>query len=102
MDDLTLCAGVDCPLRLRCFRARSARPARFDQFGRSPYDAQAGACAYFDDLERRAPTREAVRERAFLRWSAAGRPAGDPVGFWLAAEAELNAAFHATLEPLEP
>jgi cold shock CspA family protein/ribosome-associated translation inhibitor RaiA len=33
---------------------------------------------------------EAVRQRAYARWEAAGRPAGDGIDFWLAAEQELS------------
>ena len=38
----------------------------------------------------RPPTQEQVRELAYRKWEAAGRPAGDGVGFWLEAERELN------------
>jgi hypothetical protein len=32
---------------------------------------------------------DAIRLRAYLKWEAAGRPAGDDVRFWLEAEREL-------------
>src|SRR5262245_61929303 len=35
------------------------------------------------------PAHEAIELCAYLRWEAAGRPAGDGVDFWLAAEDEL-------------
>jgi hypothetical protein len=31
-----------------------------------------------------------IRQRAFEKWEQAGRPAGDGVYFWLAAERELQ------------
>jgi hypothetical protein len=37
-------------------------------------------------------TSEQVRLRAYLRWEAAGKPAGDGVQFWLEAERELSGA----------
>ncbi len=33
---------------------------------------------------------QAIRERAYARWEAAGRPPGDGVSFWLEAERELR------------
>jgi Protein of unknown function (DUF2934) len=33
---------------------------------------------------------EEVRLRAYQKWEAAGKPAGDGVNFWLAAERELR------------
>jgi hypothetical protein len=36
------------------------------------------------------PTDEEIRVRAYYLWEAAGRPAGDGVAFWLAAERELR------------
>jgi len=36
-------------------------------------------------------TEESVRVSAYLKWEAAGRPEGDGVHFWLAAERELLA-----------
>jgi hypothetical protein len=39
---------------------------------------------------RREPTEDEVRVRAYDLWVAAGRPAGDGVNFWLAAERELR------------
>ena len=33
---------------------------------------------------------ELVRQRAYQRWEAAGKPDGDPVAFWLEAERELR------------
>ena len=36
------------------------------------------------------PSEEAVRIGAYLRWDAAGRPAGDGVRFWMEAEQELR------------
>lgn len=38
----------------------------------------------------RLPSETAVRERAYARWEAAGRPEGDGVIFWLEAERELT------------
>ncbi|MBS0266872.1 MAG: DUF2934 domain-containing protein [Planctomycetes bacterium] len=32
---------------------------------------------------------DAIRHRAYYKWEAAGKPAGDGVDFWLAAEQEL-------------
>lgn len=34
---------------------------------------------------------QAIRELAYAKWEAAGRPAGDGVQFWLEAERELRA-----------
>ena len=34
---------------------------------------------------------ESIRELAYAKWEAAGRPAGDGVQFWLEAERELRA-----------
>lgn len=42
-----------------------------------------------DTGPRRPPTSAAVRARAYHHWEAAGRPAGDGIEFWLAAEREL-------------
>jgi Protein of unknown function (DUF2934) len=39
---------------------------------------------------RRAVRDEEVRVRAYLNWEVAGRPPGDGVAFWLAAEAEIR------------
>ena len=36
------------------------------------------------------PTDEAIRLDAYLKWVAAGKPAGDGIGFWLDAEQELS------------
>lgn len=36
----------------------------------------------------RAASEQNVREAAYLKWVAAGRPAGDGVAFWLQAERE--------------
>jgi hypothetical protein len=33
-----------------------------------------------------------VREKAYLKWEAAGYPDGDGINFWLEAEAELQQA----------
>jgi hypothetical protein len=33
---------------------------------------------------------DAIRLRAYQKWEAAGKPAGDGVGIWLAAEQELS------------
>ena len=35
------------------------------------------------------PHHDAVRNRAYLKWEAAGMPDGDGVNFWLEAEREL-------------
>jgi Protein of unknown function (DUF2934) len=35
------------------------------------------------------PTLNSIRERAFQKWQAAGRPTGDNVSFWEAAEQEF-------------
>jgi hypothetical protein len=40
----------------------------------------------------KAVSEEAVRLRAYQKWEAAGRPAGDGVMFWLEAERELSQA----------
>ena len=34
-------------------------------------------------------TEERIRERAYLKWEAAGRPGGDGLNFWLEAQQEL-------------
>jgi hypothetical protein len=39
--------------------------------------------------EARVPV-ETIRARAYAKWEAAGRPAGDGVAFWLDAERELS------------
>jgi hypothetical protein len=36
------------------------------------------------------PREEDIRVRAYLKWEAAGKPWGDGVDFWLAAEQELH------------
>jgi hypothetical protein len=38
---------------------------------------------------RAAPSDEQIRARAYSLWEEAGRPSGDGVQFWLAAEREL-------------
>ena len=38
------------------------------------------------------PKEEEIRFRAYLKWEAAGTPAGDGSKFWLEAERELRAA----------
>jgi len=38
----------------------------------------------------RAPSEDQVRLCAYLKWEAAGRPAGDSLRFWLEAERELR------------
>lgn len=35
---------------------------------------------------------ETIRENAYHKWEATGRPSGDGVGFWLEAEKELKTA----------
>jgi hypothetical protein len=40
---------------------------------------------------RAAPSDEQIRARAYYLWEEAGRPSGDGVQFWLAAERELCA-----------
>jgi hypothetical protein len=35
------------------------------------------------------PSADEIRLHAYLRWEAAGKPAGDSVKFWLEAEQEL-------------
>ena len=47
-------------------------------------DGQVPMCAV-----RVPPAPEAIRRRAYEKWEKAGRPAGDGVAFWLAAEREL-------------
>jgi hypothetical protein len=42
--------------------------------------------------KRKAVSEEAVRLRAYQKWQAGGRPAGDGVRFWLEAERELSQA----------
>lgn len=37
------------------------------------------------------PTQEEIQVRAYQKWEAAGRPAGDGLKFWLEAERELKA-----------
>ncbi len=37
-----------------------------------------------------APAADQIRELAYAKWEAAGRPAGDGAEFWLMAEAELQ------------
>jgi hypothetical protein len=38
---------------------------------------------------RQSPSAEEIQLRAYLKWEAAGRPAGDGVNFWLEAEQAL-------------
>jgi hypothetical protein len=40
---------------------------------------------------RPVPSDEQIRARAYFLWEEAGRPSGDGVQFWLAAERELSA-----------
>lgn len=37
-----------------------------------------------------APSADQIRELAYAKWEAAGRPAGDGAEFWLLAESELR------------
>lgn len=54
-----------------------------------PYQGLHGHCLQTTIKEREAEM--AIREMAYYRWQAAGRPQGRDEEFWLAAEAEYNA-----------
>jgi hypothetical protein len=41
--------------------------------------------------DSQSPTVNAIRNRAYQKWEAAGKPGGDGVQFWLEAERELQA-----------
>ena len=46
--DITLCKGLDCPLKETCFR-HTAKPNEFRQsyFTNSPYDKENKKCDYY-------------------------------------------------------
>lgn len=102
MGDLTHCYGGACPLRNRCYRFRAERYARFDAFGHEPWDAATQRCEHFWDLTALAPTEAQVRDRAYHRWLAAGRPEGTADQDWHAARAELEANLRARLREPDP
>jgi hypothetical protein len=43
-----------------------------------------------DQIQTKFMSEDAIRLRAYQKWEAAGKPAGDGVGFWLEAERELS------------
>jgi len=87
-DDVTRCSGEGCPLRARCARARLRAYARYDAFGSPPYDPRTSACDAFVDVRTLYPTDAMVRDRAYHRWQAAGRPEGTADRDWHEAREE--------------
>lgn len=59
-------------------------------FGTPKADLSASGCCGEKKL-----CEDALRERAYLKWEAAGYPEGDGANFWLEAEAELLAELDA-------
>lgn len=97
--DITLCEGEGCPLRGSCVRYRAERLGRYNSFGVSPYSAARGGCEEFLDLAAQRPTEQRIRERAYHRWLAEGRPEGQADRHWAEAEAELMRLFEEGLRP---
>ena len=97
--DVTMCPGVGCPLRARCYRARALPEGRQDWLGRLPYDADTGTCGWFWDVVAFAPTEAAIRDRAYFLWIADGRPKGQADACWHRARVELEARAAALLAP---
>jgi Protein of unknown function (DUF2934) len=98
--DIAMCPGEDCPLRQDCYRFRGVVAARQDFFGATPYDHAAGTCDRFWDLARLRPSESSIREKAYYRWLAAGRPEGQADDHWKAASDELERAYQDLLRPL--
>jgi hypothetical protein len=99
-DDMTMCPGTECPLRDGCYRFRGVVEGRWDAFGAAPYDPVKGTCDKLWDIRRLRPTEEAIRDGAYYRWVAAGRPEGHADDHWRAAEDQLDKAWQARLRPL--
>jgi hypothetical protein len=62
-------------------------------------------CVNLDSLDltdqQRGVARDQIRERAYHLWEKAGRPPGDGMEFWLAAEAEWIGHYYVPPRPLE-
>lgn len=85
--DMTMCSGIDCPIKETCIRFTGEAYGRVVSFTRIPYDHMRGNCDYFvwnkpDPLK--------VNERAYWLWLQAGKPKGRDLDFWLKAENELT------------
>ena len=98
-DELTRCAGVGCPLRDDCLRARLLPVARFDAFARPPWNPTTNACEHHVALPPAAPEPAAIATRAYHRWLREGRPAGRAEIHWGDARAELVAAARRGIGP---
>lgn len=98
-DDLTRCPGSDCPLRSRCVRFRLRAYGRYDSFGGVPYDPVTKGCEHFIDVKTREPTEAHIRDRAYHRWLAAGRPEGTAERDWLEARESFERALRDALYP---
>ena len=57
---------------------------------RRPHVAADGAPTPQPPAAAAAPSAEQIRDLAYAKWEAAGRPAGDGAEFWLMAENELQ------------
>jgi hypothetical protein len=98
-DDLTLCAGVGCPLRDSCLRARRTPLGRSIAFGSSPWDATTCACEHHVALPTLEPARDTIATRAYHRWLREGRPEGRAQAHWREARDELVAEARRGLGP---
>lgn len=90
MADITMCPGVSCPMKNRCYRYRAFTAGRQDYFGSSPYDAAAGRCEQYRDLTPFEASEDRVRARAHAIWEAAGRPEGQAEAHWHEARRALE------------
>lgn len=79
-------------------RRKSSPPSKTQS--KTPYDPQSKTlsqpAAEPSHNQPQTPSDEAIRESAYLRWEAAGRPAGKDLCFWLEAENELAGPRHET------
>jgi|HubBroStandDraft_4_1064222.scaffolds.fasta_scaffold300592_2 DUF2934 family protein len=65
-------------------RVTKPSPPPSTQNARSPIAAKPA------EMPPRIPTADEIRTRAYQKWEAAGRPDGNSLVFWLAAEQELK------------
>ncbi len=98
--DVTMCPGTGCPLRDDCYRFRAVVAGRQHFFGTAPYDPATGTCDWLWDLAKLRPTEAAIRDAAYYRWLAAGRPEGQAEDHWRAARDELERRYQELLRPL--
>ena len=54
MSDITMCKGVDCPLKESCYRYKTkANPYRQSYFIETPYNKETNACDHYGSIHTR-------------------------------------------------